>query len=272
MTHEQAIRKFLDYFRVDFRLHNLELLAEVQKKFTRIPYENVTKIIKSYEHPDQEARYRFPEEIIDDHIQFAAGGTCFSLVYYLRKILDELEFSCSTHMADMHYGSDIHCAIVTEICGVKYLVDPGYLLTTPIQLSDNQPVIHETSSNIIEVVPAETGYNVFTIEQGRRKWRYRIKSTPVTDDEFTCHWDASFGYNMMNALLISRADEDGRLYFRKNRFSRINKSGKKNENVTGLEEEFAAQVFGMDKTLVRKALNILKQKRETRNHGQPAIT
>src|SRR4030042_6413676 len=162
-AHETAVKKFIEYFNVDFRLKNLELLNEIVQKFSRIPYENITKIINSYEIPDQDARLRYPEEIIEEHIKLAAGGTCFSLVYYLSRILEELEFSCKTCMADMNYGANIHCAIVVSMNGEEFLVDPGYLLTEPMKLSVNSSVVHETATNSVQIVPENSDYNVYTI-------------------------------------------------------------------------------------------------------------
>jgi arylamine N-acetyltransferase len=265
--HELAVKKFIDHFSIDFNLDRIELLTEIQKKFCRIPYENITKIIKSFELSDPELKFRYPQELIDDHIKFATGGTCFSLVYYLRQILDEMGFLCETCMADMNYGANIHCAIVVTLGDERFLVDPGYLITSPVKLPVAAPVIHETSSNSLRIESCGTHYNVHTIEHGQQKWRYRLKMNPVNKELFKKFWNESFSYNMMNSLMISRADENSRLYFRKNRFSQISRRGKHNTNVQGQEAEFARKVFGFDRALVHRALKILEEKREFRSHG-----
>jgi len=263
----RAIQKFLEYFHVNFRTKGLELLGEVVNNFSKIPYENISKIIKSFENPDPDSRIRYPAEVMDEHIRLSTGGTCFSLVYFLKIILEDLGFQTDIFMGDMNYGPDIHCAIIVTVQNEKYLVDPGYLLSKPLRLPSGDPVLHETASNFVKIFPDNNGYNVHTIEQNREKWRYLLKFPPVNETEFRNFWQKSFAHNMLNSLLVTRSDDKARMYFRKNRYSRITKTGKINENVKGNEVEFLTRTFGIDKYLVTKALTVLRNRLEDSKHG-----
>jgi arylamine N-acetyltransferase len=182
-------------------------------------------------------------------------------------ILDELEFKYEIRMGDMKHAPNLHCALIVSLDGKKYLIDPGYLITEPVELPSKKNLIYETTSNLIEIASTYSDYHLYTIEQNQKKWRYKLKSPAVDRITFKGFWQDSFSCNMMNSILVSRSENDGRLYFQKDRFSQVQKTGRKNKKIKKQPERFVANTFGIDTELIQKALKILKLKQEAQKNG-----
>lgn len=65
-------------------------LESIAAAFARLPYENITKIIKYAEAGSPEKARRSPGEVISGHIAWGTGGTCFSLTSALRHLVRSL--------------------------------------------------------------------------------------------------------------------------------------------------------------------------------------
>ena len=103
LKHTNSAEEFLDYFHLPSKKAKLDHLQVILQHFAKIPYENISKIIKLNDHWNQ-PEIRLPEEVIKDHITRNLGGTCFSLTYFLQTILWQSEFECYPVMADMRAG------------------------------------------------------------------------------------------------------------------------------------------------------------------------
>jgi hypothetical protein len=75
----RALVDFMQHFGIAPDEPPRRLLENVVTAFTRLPYENIAKIIKRAEAGCAEKARRYPDEVIRDHIEWGAGGTCFSL-------------------------------------------------------------------------------------------------------------------------------------------------------------------------------------------------
>lgn len=247
--------------RYDVRLTEptLILLREISRAFSHLPYENVTKILKEARSAGSLEKLRQPDEVLQDHLRWNTGGTCFSLCNTLLAILQECGFHCFIAMGDMHYGENIHCAVVAEIHQQQFLADPGYLLHEPIPIPTSiVEVAHLTSMNTV-ILKAETEHllSLYTVESGVRKWRYRLKLTPTSRDEFQRHWIHSFSLNSMENLLLSRIDENGRIYFRKNTLEVVNPAARKRRKIGDLHDQELSEIFNLPSDLIRQAHQIL---------------
>src|SRR5438874_10638176 len=84
-------------------------LRQLSAAFAFLPYENVTKILKASRSGSAAGGIRGCEEVLQDHLRWNTGGTCFSLCNALQNILKHSGFDSFIAMADMRYGNDIHC-------------------------------------------------------------------------------------------------------------------------------------------------------------------
>jgi arylamine N-acetyltransferase len=269
--HDAGVRHFLRHYGISpHRCVNMEVLREILAGFAHLPYENLSKIIKFNRHGENEtARLRLPEEVIEDHLAWHLGGTCFSLTFFLQAILVHHGFVCYIVMGDMRAGRDIHCAMVVILDGIKYLVDPGYLLRQPMALDPAKPRLYHTEFTGVELrfdLLAQT-YDVFTFNRQEMKWRYRFADNPTPADEFLRHWQASFHRNSMHGLCLTRATADELIFIHKDFMRVTSLEGKRNVPIKRNYHETIQQLFGIAPEYVEQALAALRENmaRERRN-------
>jgi arylamine N-acetyltransferase len=266
--HDESVRLFLRHYNLlSSRQPDLVVLQEILASFSHLPYENLSKIIKFHRHGGQEAeRLRLPEEVIEEHLRMRLGGTCFSLTFFLQAILLHHGFLCYIVMGDMKVGKNIHCAMVVLLNGVKYLVDPGYLLRQPLAFDPNRPRLYHTEFTGVELRfnLAHEAYEVFTFNRQEMKWRYRFVDRPTPPEEFLQHWQASFHRNSMNTLCLTRATDEELIYIRKDFMRITNWDGKRNVSIKGKCHAAIQQVFGIAPEYVEQALSALRENSERR--------
>lgn len=255
-SHGDAVDEFFDFFELRAQSPRLEFLQEILDRFATIPYENISKIIKLNQQWDAEVeRIRLPEEVIAHHVDKKLGGTCFSLTYYLQSILTQNNFRCYPVMADMRAGENIHCCLIVLLDGTRYLVDPGYLLTQPMEIHPDKPKLFRTEFAGVELryEPQAQKYNLFTFDKHERKWRYCFRDRPTPADEFLRHWLASFGWNSMHGICLTRVLKGGLLYVHKNFMRETTFSEKKNYNIKRNYHAAIRDHFGIEKEIVEQA-------------------
>jgi len=260
--YELARGIFFEHFRLKPGKPEFELLRGIVSCYSSLPYENVTKIIKKFTVTDPMERLRKPKEVVTGFVEMGTGGTCFSLTYALGSILSKTGFTCYPVMADMK-RPNIHCALVVELNSSRFLVDPGYLLGEPLELT-GASVKRETPLGTIELRKrGEEVYDLYTIVEGERKWRYRVRTRPVSKALFLRYWQESFDLPMMNNLLLTRLTGEGHLYV-KNHHLRIRSGSKKvNENIRRELEERISREFGIPAELVSEAKSYLERLKES---------
>ncbi|HEY7161305.1 MAG TPA: arylamine N-acetyltransferase, partial [Acidobacteriota bacterium] len=214
---QSVISTFSDRYSLRPGAPDLDQLKSIGSAFSHLPYENVTKILKEARSSNIHQKLRKTDEVLSDHLRWNTGGTCFSLCNALLSVLKNSGFEAFIAMADMHYGANIHCVIVVMLPEGRFVLDPGYLLHSPIKLPDThlEQVTKTTMNTVILQNEGNESFSLFTIEKSQRKWRYRLKAKPVTAEEFEAHWIHSFSLNSMEHLMMTRLHNGGRLYFRK---------------------------------------------------------
>ena len=267
--HQEAVQLFQGHFSIDRADADLDHLRQILRQYARIPYENISKIIKVAQNPDPEVKFRLPREVMEDHIAHRLGGTCFSLTYFLEQILLASGYSCHKAMAHMQAGENIHCVMVVELSRDRYLVDPGYLLWEPLPLSNERPQVSYTPRGGVELAYDPIGglFHLFTFDIGGRKRRYRFADQPVSDGEFREHWIASFSKPTMHNILLNQLTEKGQLYIRGNHLRLTSLSEEKKANI---RQDYHCQIhdlFGIDPGWVEEALSILKRQRQEWRQG-----
>jgi len=263
-SQEEAISLFQSHFALTRPRSDLDYLHQILRHYSKIPYENISKIIKVAKNPSVEGKFRMPQEVMEDHIAHHLGGTCFSLAHCLERILRASGYPCHKAMAHMHAGENIHCVMVVEVSGDRYLVDPGYLLREPLPLSIGGPQICQTPQGGAELQhdPARGCFDLFTFNDRGRKWRYRFSDQPVSEDEFQHHWIASFSKPTLHNILLNQLTEKGLLYIRGNHLRLTSFGEERKANIRQEYHQQIHQLFGIDPGWVEEALSILRRQRE----------
>ncbi len=186
------------------------LLRQVCEAFSFIPFENLTKIIKSNITVTVEQKKRMPHEVIRDFLVHGTGGTCFSLNAAFISFLRAYGFDAGPVLCDRKYGVNTHCAVILHSAHGDRIVDPGYLMYQPAALPTGVSVRYENGFNDLELVP-QTGNRVdlFTIMENRRTYRLSYKLDRVDDSTFFKSWEESFTFDMMRypVLTFYRCDK-----------------------------------------------------------------
>jgi arylamine N-acetyltransferase len=239
------------------------LLGETTAAFARLPYENITKILKHAACGTPEEARRSPAEVLADHQAWGAGGTCFALTSTLLRLMRALGWRAEAILADRPYGPDTHCALVVWIEGVPHLVDPGYLIVDPLPLEPGGDRAFTTGRGRLALSPDPAGERIglATIRGGARTHRLTYKLVPVDRARFHRAWDASFGWEMMRYPLLVRATESGHVYVRGSMLQI--RRGDSVDRTRVPEREWAARVgaeFRMAPALLARALSILGER------------
>lgn len=249
---------FFGHFGIAAGDPDFDLLRAVVSSYTQIPYENITKIIRKFNESDPNLRLRGPEEVISGFVENHTGGTCFSLTWCLGAILTSAGYKCYPAMADLK-RRNIHCALIVRIGGKKYLVDPGYLLSDPVELTGD-PVIIPTSFGKVELRPrGAASYDLFTIAGGEKNWRYRLRTTPVSKATFFRHWQASFALPMMDSLQLTKLTEGGHIYIRDYELRLRREDMRFNENIRVDFEQRIEAEFGIPGDIIAEARGLIKK-------------
>lgn len=227
-----------------------EMLARLCRLFYHLPYENFTKILKR-EETGELYPFRMPEEVVEDHLRWRAGGTCFSLTWALKTLLEKEGVETHPFTADMKAGKDIHSGLIYKQGCKSYLVDPGYLLTEPLSIPEKGKRSYLLGGRRIDLWrPNQENLQVYV--DGRYRYTAHL-NIPI--DRFFQAWQASFP--RLKELVAVKQQGVERIYLRGN-FFRITRGQAKQQG--HLEEDFPQQVavlFNMDPQLIQKVLRVL---------------
>lgn len=209
-----ALGLFLDHFGLREAARGPRTIEEVARAFARIPYENLTKVLKRARAGSAEEARRWPREVISDHVALGAGGTCFSLTAALLHVLRALGWKAEPLLADRPYGRNTHCAVLVWEEGAPRLLDPGFLICRPIAVGSPEPMEVETAFNRVALSPRDGGerLDLDTVQEGKRVHRISFKLAPADPGEFLRAWDDSFGWEMMRSPLLTRVRGGSQVY------------------------------------------------------------
>lgn len=256
-------RELLEFFRRQYRpgpaedrLHSLGALA---RSFSRLPYENLTKIIRSSRNGKGASARRLPAQVLADHRDLGTGGTCFSLTATLLHLVRSLGFKAQPILADRHYGADTHSALLVWIQGRPHLLDPGYLVVEPIPLEESREVEVKTPFNHLVLSPESPGrLRLYTRQPGGRSHRLTFKTAPADPGQFLKAWDESFSWEMMTHPLLTRVRAGKQIYLNGRRLQIRTHTDvfRKELDPEELHRQIAS-TFGIAAPVVRTALAIL---------------
>ncbi len=267
------LRQFLRAHQINADQTPVELLTDVARAFARLPFENLTKIIKDAEAGRVEEARRTPAEVLADHHAFGAGGTCFALTATMLYLVRALGFSAEPILADRRYGADTHSGLLVWLDGKPHLLDPGYLIVKPLPVPTAGEVHVATPFNQLILRAQDGGAKVelHTLQHKQTTYRLTFKPTPVDAGEFLRAWDVSFDAEMMRYPVLSRVVENQQVYLQKKHLLIRSVDATTTTEVPPdrLIDEIARQ-FQIAPAVVAKALGLLKSKGETRGWDERA--
>lgn len=242
-----------------------DLLEVVVRDFSKLPYENISKIIKSAENDAPLESFRLPLEVVADHVEKGFGGTCFSLTFLLERMLRSLGFDCHKVMAHMHMGENVHCLVVVNLGGRRLMIDPGYALYAVIELPERGQSAVRCPHAVVQIGLDESGYyNLHTVDASGRRWRYRFLDVAAGDEAFEKHWVRSFDMPTLRNVCLGRITEKGHLYLRKDYFKFASPEDIKKRRIkTGIDRVIEEE-FGINRRWVGMARDVLEERRRRR--------
>jgi arylamine N-acetyltransferase len=274
-----VLAAFLDAGRIDAAGPATEVLGRVATAFARLPYENLTKILKHADAGSPAEARRGPAEVVADHLRLGTGGTCFALTAALLHLVRALGWRAEPVLADRRYGPDTHCALLVWLDGRPHLLDPGYLLVRPVPLPRAGEVRLPTAFNEVVLTARDGGRRVdlHTRQQGGTTYRLTYRADPADAAAFLRAWDASFAWDMMRYPVLTRVAAGRQIYLQENRLQvRGNVADSRSESTTLRREvdpedlvAIIAREFGIDPAVAARALAVLRRKGE--GHGGAAI-
>jgi hypothetical protein len=243
------------------------LLSQITEALKRVPYENLTKIIKADSVISAASAMRYPDEVIGDFLKWGTGGTCFSLTAALVALLDTLGIDAWPILADRHYGANTHCGLIIMLPGARVmLLDPGFLLFAPVEAPREAPVFFETGFNRVELRPTTGARRVelYTIVKGNRKLRLTFKMESVSDEAFGLAWEQSFQFEMMTYPVLTRQVNGCHQYLQGNVLAMRNALRTERTLLSPEQQiDFFTASANMDRGIVVKALEIVNYGRNS---------
>jgi arylamine N-acetyltransferase len=265
---DTPLHEFLRAHGIDNKQSPLELLTSVARAFARLPFENLTKIIKETEAGRREEARRGPREVLTEHWTLGTGGTCFALTSTLLYLVRALGWQAEPILADRRYGADTHSALVVWIDSKLHLLDPGYLIVRPLSLPTDGEVVVETSFNQLILTAQDGGARIDLVTRQNKQTTFRLtyKTKPVDAGEFLRAWDASFEADMMRYPVLSRVEGEQQIYLQKQHLMirGVNETQRTEVPPERLIAAIAEQ-FQLAPQIVAKALAMLHRKGES--HG-----
>jgi arylamine N-acetyltransferase len=244
---------FAGIFRIEPGHPSVQHLSQILSHFLNLPYENLSKILKLNRHWGS-GHLRFPGEVVADHERFKLGGTCFSLTFTLKSILDFFAYETYIVMADMPAGANTHCALVWKNQDKAYLLDPGYLLSKPLEI--NGSVMNNSVSLTHE--PTTDKYILWTTSNKKLKRRYLFANIPTGPEDFKNYWEQSFHWMTMHGICLAKRDENGFTYLHNHYLKR---SGRDLYHKGNFSEEIAViarKYFEISPDIVHQAEQALR--------------
>ncbi len=259
--HQNGVNLFLDYYAIRTQSPGLEFLQSILRHFSKLPYENVSKIIKLNRDFLSPEHIRLPEEVFDDHARFHLGGTCFSLTFFLQSILLQHGFQGYPVIAHMRNRPNVHCAFVVLLDRKQYLVDPGYLLNQPMEIQPDSNRFYRTAHTGVELAfnPDDEFYHLYTFDKQDKKWRYCFQNKPLSEQEFLDHWLNSFYQGTMHGICMTQLREDGMLYLHNNYLRITTIEGQQKQRIKQDYYNVVQNVFGIDSSLVEEAMAAISE-------------
>ncbi|MCF6237997.1 MAG: arylamine N-acetyltransferase, partial [Candidatus Marinimicrobia bacterium] len=105
-----------------------------------------------------------------------------------------------------NWGNNNHSAVRSTFAGQRFLVDPGYLICTPLPLTKGTvqtQLSTETGLELRFLVETES-YALYTFRKGQYTRRYLFEDRTILYSDFAQYWQASFELPGMAEITLTR--------------------------------------------------------------------
>jgi len=238
----------------------LSLLREL----SALPYENLSKIVAFHQGGNRESTLGLAADWLEQAKATGAGGTCFSLTWWLERRLRAQGFDCAFLMGDKGKSKNIHCGLRFDWERRAYLLDPGYMIFDPLLL----PEAGLTTSTWVspnevrlEDLAALGAWRLWSGPRGDPKGlkpRFDFRRAVVSQEEFLAHWEASYDLPMMNYPVLNKIQYGVQYYLQKRSLLVRTPQGGEMRKLARPEMMDVLKVtFGIPEELAREALDIV---------------
>lgn len=208
ISYELGITQDIKKSRID-QDYREKCIKNILPKFSILPYENMTKHIN-------EKRLISPADILYGFKNWGTGATCFPLVYLLKRVLDFCCIESEILLADRTYAPKSHTIILAKVGERSFILDIGFLIFTPIDISEGSTLVNLPQGKISFSVEGKN-IEVYTVfENGHRKFRYKAPIEKINDIDFISAWEKTYFFEMMNHIVVSKSIGDKIIYIRDN--------------------------------------------------------
>ena len=231
------------------------------RELSALPYENLSKIAAYGQGGNMENTLGLAEDWLERNRETGAGGTCFSLTWWLAGRLAAAGVPYALLMGDKGKSPNIHCALRCVWEGRAYLLDPGYLIFEPLLLPEAGISIDAwipPNAVRLEDRPESGAWRLWSGPRGALKFRFDFRRKPVAEAEFFSHWEASYRLPMMRYPVLNRV-RDGAQYYLQKRSLLVRTAERSEMRKLGREELFHAlgATFGIPEDLARAGMDVV---------------
>lgn len=231
-------------------------------ELSRIPYENLSKIVAFAETGHKEKALDFQSNWLQKAADKGLGGTCFSLTYYLHEQLKAQGHISHFLMGHKIKQKNIHCALLFTWEMRQYLLDPGYMIFAPLLLPQQGIATEQwISPNTVRLEDGPGFWRLFSGNKEQLKHRFDFPQEPVEETEFIQHWESSYAFEMMTYPVLNRVTNGVQYYLQKRNL--LIRGNGESQMIRLSEEQWHSAVqnyFGVSDVLASAALGIILKK------------
>jgi hypothetical protein len=232
------------------------------RELSALPYENLSKIAAYGQGGNMESTLGLAEGWLERNRETGAGGTCFSLTWWLAGRIRAAGLECAFLMGDKGKALNIHCGLRCDWEGRAWLLDPGYMIFEPLLLPTaglSADAWIPPNAVRLEDLPAADVWRMWSGPRGALKQRFDFRKRAVGEAEFFAHWEASYRLPMMRYPVLNRVDGGVQYYLQKRSLLVRKPEGGEMRKLDRAELFDAfANVFGIPEDLAREAMAVVE--------------
>jgi hypothetical protein len=231
------------------------------RELSALPYENLSKIVAFSHGGSMESTLGLANDWLEKSRDTGAGGTCFSLTWWLAGRIRAAGLDCAFLMGDKGKALNIHCGLRFDWEGRSHLLDPGYMIFEPVPLPNaglSAEVWISPNRLRVEDLPALDAWRLWSGPRDAIKQRFDFRKRAVGEAEFLAHWEDSYRLPMMRYPVLNRVKDGSQFYLQKRSLLvRTPEGGEMRKlDQAGMMETLQG-TFGIPEALAREALAVV---------------
>lgn len=175
----------LDFLEVKKDNPSIDFLQRLQTAYCRsVPWESVSRILRKEKLKDPKKCVKLENDFWKDAIVLGTGGTCYESNLAFEFLLKSLGFETYLTINKIEDKSSLHSAIIVKFDSIKYIVDIGYPLYSPIPIDKNKVTV--TQLNQIEYRSTYLSDENYLIENypHPKPYLYHLTDKPICAKDY----------------------------------------------------------------------------------------